>query len=223
MSRPPKRSSVWVTPALPERKPSMSVRRARCRARLFLRVGFAAAAMAITPALSVAPAGASPDVSAGYSCSTPIGTESANVTVVGTASVANGIIGLKNVKFTITDNLGFSLTIDNVKVHVPDPNKVSAPYRAHSAKVGSAPAGWTAGHDTHGLFALHSASITVANGMTVSNAALSGKYTDKGPAGTVIAFKPGLVSFKVTSPITISGSATCTPTTPVPKIASVTE
>jgi hypothetical protein len=173
-------------------------------------------------AVGAAPAGASSQTQA-YSCSTPIGTQSSNVTVAGSASINTTTkkISLTGVKFTITNTFGVTFSANNVKISIPDPNKTSAPYVAGSAKVATSPAGWTAGHDSTGVFALHSGTITVANGQTVSNAALSAKYSDKGPAGKVIKFHPGTVSFSLTSPIT--GSVTCHPTAPVITIASVTE
>ena len=59
----------------------------------------------------------------------------------------------------------------------------------------------TAGHDKTGLFALHPASITVPNGGRFSNAAVRAFYRPKKLDGTIIRFKPGAVSFRITSGI----------------------
>lgn len=176
----------------------------------------------LTAALTgAAPAGAASTQA--YSCSTPIGTESGTATISGKAvlNATTKVITLSAVKFSIKNTFGLTISGNNIKVSVPDPNTTSAPYITGSAKVATTPAGWTAGHGTTGLFALHKGTLTFANGSTISNAALSGRYKDKGPKGTVISFKPGTVSFNLTSPI--SGTVTCTPSGTVVTFASVTE
>jgi hypothetical protein len=84
-----------------------------------------------------------------------------------------------------------TVTVNHIKVPVPDPNKSSAPYVANSAKVGTATPRWTAGHDATGVFAQFAGSMTITNGSSVANAPLKATYTDKGPVGTVINFRPG--------------------------------
>lgn len=164
-------------------------------------------------------------ISQPYSCSTTIGPLSETVSITGTATInkTTKVISLSGVVFTVNNTSGYSLTVNHVKLNVADPNKTSAPYKAGSAKVGTTPPGWTAGHGSTGAFALFAGSTTIANGATVSNAPLSAKYTDAGPAGTKISFKPGKVSFNLTSPSIAAGPVSCTPSAPVGTIASVTE
>jgi hypothetical protein len=175
----------------------------------------------IVPIMPIAAASASTNVSAAYSCSIAGTTEAVTISVTGTATKTATTVNVKNVVFTVTNSFGITATISNIKVHVLDPNKTSAPFKAGSAHVAKTPAGWTAGHDSTGAFALFKGSTTIANGATVSNAALGAGYTNAGPTGTKISFKPAKVSFNVTSPIT--ATVTCTPTKPVPVFASVTE
>jgi hypothetical protein len=169
------------------------------------------------------PAADAATISQAYSCSSPVGTLSASVKVAGAAALnsTGSAIILSKVKFTITNPTTTTISADHIVVTVPDPNPTSAPYKAGTAKVASTPAGWTAGHNTSGVFAEHTGTITLAGGGTVSNAALSARYANKGPHGTVISYKPGPVSFDLTSPI--SGPVSCTPNPPVGTFASVTE
>ena len=178
-------------------------------------VGLTASVASATPAVAAA--------SQGYSCSTPVGTQSGTATVAGKATLnaTTKVISLSGVKVSIKNTFGVTVSGNNVKIVVPDPNTTSAPYVANSAKVATTPAGWTAGHATSGIFALHAGNVTFASGSTLSNAALSARYKDKGPKGTVVKFTPGPISFNLTSPI--SGTVTCTPTAPIVTIASVTE
>jgi hypothetical protein len=174
-------------------------------------------------ASAVPAASAAPTITQAYSCVTSLGTLPSTVTVTGKAAenASSTLINLKNVVFKVKNTFGQSVTVDHVKVSVADPNATSAPYVTNSAGVGATPPGWTAGHDATGAFALFAGSKTVANGAAVANAPLKARYKDKGPAGTVITFMPGHISFNVTAPITTS--ATCTPTPPVGPIATVME
>lgn len=173
-------------------------------------------------AASMPSAGAA-TITQAYSCSSPIGTLSASVRVSGSAALnsTGKSINLSRVKFTVTNPTSTTISADNIVVTVRDPNKTAAPYKAGTAKVASTPPGWTAGHNASGVFAKHAGTVTLAGGGTVSNAALSASYANQGSSGTVISYKPGAVSFNLTSPI--PGTVTCTPTAPVKRFASVTE
>jgi hypothetical protein len=166
------------------------------------------------------PASATQHITQSYTCS-PGG--AASITIVGTATETetNETISLTGVKFTVTNSFGVTITAKNIQVNVPDPNNTSAPYIAGSAAVATTPPGWTAGHGTGGIFALHAGNITLANGATLSNAALRAKYKDKGPVGTVIKWVGGTVTLQVISPIV--ASVTCTPNAPLMTVTSVTE
>jgi hypothetical protein len=170
------------------------------------------------------PAASASTITQAYTCATPLGSESGSVTVAGSAALnaTTNTIKLSGVKFTIHNPLSTTaISADHIVVRVPDPNNTSAPYVAGSAKVAARPPGWKAGHSTTGVFASHAGTLTLPAAGTLSNAALSATYSDKGPKGTVVSFKPGKVTFDLTSPIT--GSVACTPTAPVGTFASVTE
>jgi hypothetical protein len=165
-------------------------------------------------ATSVPVASAAQTITQVYSCSSSLGTLPASVTVTGKAAEnsTSTKIKLTNVVFKVSNTFGQTVTVNSIKVSVPDPNNTSAPYVAGSAAVAATPPGWTAGHDTTGAFAFFAGSKTVVANGTVANAALKATYKDKGPAGTVINFVPGQISFNVTAPT--STTATCTPTSP---------
>jgi hypothetical protein len=171
-------------------------------------------------ATGVPSASASVTVTQPYTCATSLGNLAATAKVTGTASKIGTKINLKKVLFKVTNPTTFQLTVDHIKISVPDPSAAHAPYVARSAKVALTPAGWTAGHGTTGVFASFAGSQTIAAGATVANAALSASYKNAGPAGTVINFVPGQVSFHVSSPV--STTATCTPNGPM-TFATVTE
>ncbi len=177
----------------------------------------------ILAAALASPAGAS-TVSQTYSCTTPAGTQTPTATIVGTATKTTTQISLAGVKFTVKNTFPAPIVIKNIKVRVPDPNNTSAPYINLSAKVLTTPAGWTAGHDltpVKDVFALHAGSISLAANASTTTAALSAKYTIKGPKGTVISFVGGTITFTVVSPI--AGIATCTPSGTKKVFATVTE
>jgi hypothetical protein len=172
---------------------------------------------------SVPAASAATAVTQPYTCNAGGATVQASATVTGKAAEnsTSTAIKLTNVVFKVTNTFGVgTVTVNHIKVSVPDPNTTSAPYVANSVAVAASPAGWTAGHDATGAFASFAGSKTVPTNGTVANAALKAKYKDKGPVGTVINYVPGQISFNITSPIT--ATATCTATAPM-TFATVTE
>lgn len=173
----------------------------------------AGAVQAAAPAIA-------PQLTQSYTCTTPIGDVTITADITGKATVKKGKILLKNVTYSINNDLGFDLVIDNVKVSVPDPSKKIAPYVDGSVKVAKDPSGWKAGHDKAGIFALYKRTQTVTNGSSVDVAALSATYTAKGRKGTVVEFKAGTVTFHVQSPV--EGDVVCTPDAPAGTFASVT-
>jgi hypothetical protein len=172
--------------------------------------------------LSVPPAAAS-TITQSYFCNAIFETFTETNSVTGTArlNATTKVISVSGVVFTFNNNTLSPLTGNGLKMYVPDPNKTSAPYKAFSAKAGTTPPGWTAGHDATGVFALFAGNFSIPPAGKMSNAPLSASYIDKGPKGTKISFKPGRITFKQTSPI--SGTVNCTPNTPVGTFASVTE
>lgn len=162
---------------------------------------------------------AAPTIAQAYSCTTPIGDIDLSGTVTGKATIKGKKISLKKVQYAVTNSVGLDLTIDSIKVYVPDPGS-AAPYKANSVKIAKKPKGWKAGHDATGIFASFAGSEVVANGDNVTVAALSAGYTAKGAKGTVVDFVPGDVTFHVSSPI--AGDVSCTPDSPG-TFASVTE
>jgi len=191
--------------------------------KAFLFGSLIAGAAVAVPIVPMTAASASPlsTVSAAYSCAIPgIGTQAVTISVSGTAAVTAKAIKVTGVVFTVSNSFGVTATLSNIQVHITDAPAASAPLKTASPVVAATPAGWTAGFDTNGAFADFAGSTTINNGDTVANAALSAKYAKKGAAGTKIKFKPGLVSFDVTSPI--SATVSCTPTAPVPAFAKVT-
>ena len=189
-------------------------------------VGGAMALSGMGVATADSPAVAPATVSQTYSCSVIGTTQTGTATVMGKAVIVTSTTGVKSISltgvvFSITNSFGLTATVNTIKIHLLDPNKISAPYILNSAKAGTTPPGWTAGHDTTGTFLLFSGSTTFASGTTKRTAALRARYRDKGPRGTVIAFHPGNVTFSVTSPVV--GSASCTPSGTLTTIASVTE
>ncbi len=189
----------------------------RCK---MIAVAAASGVAFVVPSFTTVSLAATPaSLSQTYTCSGGGVTERGTVVVSGGAAInsAHTTVKLKNAVYTVTFNMGFTVTVTDVVLHVPDPSGVS--YKANSAKVTTA--GWTAGHDSNGAFASFAGPATVANGATIPSAALSAKYKLTGSAGTVVKFKPGLVTFTLTSPI--SASVVCTPNAPVGTFASVTE
>ena len=134
--------------------------------------------------------------------------------------IANGKIKLTNVVFSITNWFGTKATFNNIEVRVPDPNKMSAPYKANSATIATTPQGWTVGHGTS-LYALHAGKVTVASGSILKTAAFGAKYSDLGPVSTVISFQPRLLTFTLKSPIV--ATASCMPAAPFQTFAQVAE
>lgn len=171
-------------------------------------------------AIQVAAPSVSPMLTQIYTCSTPIGDVSIFVDITGKATVKKGKVTLKNVTYSVNNDLGFDLVIDNVKVSVPDPSKKKAPYVDGSVKVAKDPKGWKAGHDKTGIFALYKGTQTVTNGSSVDVAALSATYSAQGPKGTLVEFKAGMVTFHAQSPV--EGDVVCTPDDPAGTFASVT-
>lgn len=195
--------------------------------RITHSAGAALAAVALVAAVAPVAAGATapshgvtPRIDQSYTCHTPVGDESFTIGVTGKATIKGSRISLKKVLYTVTNDLGLSITVKKVKVHVPDPAKSLATYKKNSAKVSKKPAGWQAGHDSSGIFAYYPGSQTVPDGKTVSIAALSAKYKAKGAKGDEVDFQPGDLSFTLTSPI--QGDVTCTADDPVGTFASVT-
>jgi hypothetical protein len=172
--------------------------------------------------LGVPPAAAS-TINQSYFCNAGFETFTETNSVTGTArlNATTKVISVNGVVFTFINNTITAFTGNGLKMYVPDPNKTSAPYKTASAKAGTTPPGWTAGHDATGVFALFAGSFSIAPGGKMTNAPLSASYIDKGPKGTKISFKPGRITFKQTSPI--SGTVSCTPNSPVGIFASVTE
>jgi hypothetical protein len=195
-----------------------------------VRLSMAGATVSVLALAVVAPAAsaqtvagpaARPSITQSYDCQTPVGQETLSASVTGKASIKKGKIVLKKVVYAVTNSTGFDLVIDSAKLSTPDPNAADAPYAKKSAKVKKKAAGWTAGHDSSGVFAAFSGSMSIPDGSDVMSAPLSAKYAVKGPHGTEIDFQPGDVSFHVTSPL--KGDVTCTPGDPVGTFASVTE
>jgi hypothetical protein len=155
-----------------------------------------------------------------YHCATPLGDADLDATVSGKAVIKGSKISLKSVKYSVTNGIGLSMTVDHVMVWTPDPGKKVARYIDGSVKIAKKPAGWKAGHDATGIFASFPGSQTVKNGDDITVAALSAKYKAKGASGTVVNFVPGDVMLHVSSPL--SGDVSCTPDPPQ-TFASVTE
>lgn len=177
---------------------------------------------ALAPSASAMPAGnAHPTLDQSYTCHTPIGDETAIVTVTGKASIKGSKISLKKVVYSFDNNFGVDLTVEAVKASVPDPTTKVAQYKDGSAKAAKKPAGYKGGHDSTGAYVLHAGQLSVPNGSSIKTAALGAKYTATGAPGSEVDFQPGAVSFTVDSPI--SGTVSCTPDKPVGIIASVTE
>jgi len=145
------------------------------------------------------------------------GTSITSVSVSGSAALSGGTIILSGVVFTISFSGG--MAVDNLQFDVFQSDQKSAPYIKGSAAVASTPPGWKAGHTYAGLYALYKGRL---GGSSVSNAALSAEYADKGPQGTLVAFRPGEIWFETLVPV--QASVSCHPTNRViPNIASVTE
>jgi hypothetical protein len=155
-----------------------------------------------------------------YSCVVNGSTVPVSVQVSGNAVIASGKIKLTNVVFSITNWFGTKATFKNIEVHVPDPNRTSAPYKANSATIATTPKGWTVGHGTN-LYALHAGKVTVASGSNLTTAAFGAKYSDLGPVGTVISFQPTALTFTLKSPIV--ATASCMPAAPFQTFAQVKE
>lgn len=202
-----------------------------------MRVKMIAAASLVGGALTLsgtttafADSAPTPDISFGtvsqpYVCHVGIISKNVLATVTGKAAIVTSgtvkTIHLTGVIFSFTNSFGVSATLNSIKAYVPYPNNTSAPYIAKSAKAGTTPAGWTAASDTTGVYLSFPGSTTVPNGAKESTAPLKANYKDNGPAGTVIAFHPGNITFKLTAPTT--GTATCKPGSPLNTITSVTE
>jgi hypothetical protein len=157
-----------------------------------------------------------------YSCP-DIGSQT--VQVAGQASISGRTIELTNVAFMFSDPVQErSAVISGGTIWVPDPSSADAPYISGSAAAMTAP-GWTAGHDSKGVFVKFSSSsygpMKVKTGDTIFSPPLSVKYRETGPSGTVVSWTPGNVTITLSSPI--RGTFACTPTSPYQQITSVTE
>lgn len=183
--------------------------------------GMAFTAFAPSANAMPAPRHLQPAITQSYTCHTPVGDETEALTVTGKASIKGIHISLKKVVYSITNTFGVDLTVEAIKVSVPDPTIKVAKYTNGSAKAAKKPAGYKGGHGATGVYALHAGQLDVANGDTIKTAALSAKYKATGSPGSEVDFQPGDVSFTVDSPI--SGQVSCTPDKPVGIIASVTE
>jgi hypothetical protein len=196
----------------------------RMQRSLGVTIGIVVAAVTLmAPSALATQPGVSPvsqTVTQPYHCTTPLGDADLSATVTGKAVIKGSKISLKAVKYSVTNSVGLSLTIDHVMVWTPDPGKKAAKYVDGSVKVGKKPAGWKAGHDSSGVFASFPGSQTVANGDDITTAPLSAKYKAKGASGTVVDFVAGDVTLHVSSPL--SGTVSCTPD-PAETFASVTE
>lgn len=146
-----------------------------------------------------------------YSCSSGT-TQDATVSGRARAISLTGQVQLSQVTFTITNPTSTTATVTAATVHVPDPDPAHTPYVSGSAAVAAA-SGWTAGHDSSGVYASFSGSLTIGPGQTISTPALSASYTEGGPTGTKVTFEPGAASVTISSPV--AASVTCSPTAPI--------
>ena len=167
------------------------------------------------------PAWHSDSVTQRYRCSTPVGGIGEDGTVSGSVREASGSLQLSKVTYTFLNNFGTGVTINKIRFSVPDPNQDSAPYEDGSATVSGKPTGWSAGHTKDGIFEYFKGTQDVADGAAIPVPQLSASYTDAGPKGTLVEWKPGAFSFNVKSPD--AGLISCTPKKPVQTFASFQE
>ncbi len=149
------------------------------------------------------------------------GDQTATISSQVSATAIGQNIDLSRLTFMVTNPTTDTITVTAALVSLPDPNNTSAPYAAGSATVAKGSTGWTAGHNSTGIYGAFAGSMSVEPGETVSTPAFAAAYSDLGPAGTVIGWTPGAISITVGSPI--KATVTCTPSAPVGVIASVTE
>src|SRR5580658_3060275 len=73
-----------------------------------------------------------------YTCKAAGQTETAPVTISGTAVISGtgstATVQLSDVVFSVTNTFGVTAVGSSFKLYIPDPNKTSAPYKAGSAK-----------------------------------------------------------------------------------------
>jgi hypothetical protein len=187
------------------------------RFKMISAAAVAGAAFVLPSFTTVSTAATPASLRQSYTCAGAGVSETGTAVVSGKAAINSSrtTVKLKNAVYTVSNNTGFTATVTNVVLHVPDPSGVS--YKANSAKVTTP--GWTAGHDSHGAFARFAGPATVAAGATIPSAPFSAKYEVTSADHTVIDFQPGLVTFTLTSPI--SAHVVCTPNAPVGTFASV--
>jgi hypothetical protein len=148
-----------------------------------------------------------------YTCTSGSLTVNEDVTVSGQAKSNSTThqVKLSKVTYAVTNPTGTTATITAARLYVPDSDPTNTPYVNGSAAVASA-AGWTAGHDSNGIYASFAGTLTVGPGQTITSPALSASYAENGPTGTKVQFHPGPGSITFSSP---AGSYSCHPVAPV--------
>jgi hypothetical protein len=187
------------------------------RRRIVVLAATVAALAVLAPAAAASSSHASPLTTYVYTCSNG---RKAKLVVTGNAAIfGNPLrIHLTAVRFKLINPFG-PIIVNAATFTVPDPNNVSAPYFAGAA-TGAAPPGWTGAHAAGALDANFTGALAVPAGGVFMSALLRGKYSDLGPVGTVISFRPGAFSLSLAPP---NGAVTCHPLPGPPAFVSVTE